>query len=145
MAEVAAQHAQFLGQCDDAPISGRRIVARRSGVSDRVGQARGVGLRSGRLGDPLGGFTGARRLPAVEGYRAAPQRRDVAGCEAPPGTGEHPHRGRTGSRVRCHPEHRDHVRDLGHRQQPGQSDDLNRDAEGAQRRGHRCGVGVAPH
>ena len=145
MAEVAAQHAQFLRERGDALIPRRRIVARRTGIGDRVGQARGVGFRPGRLGDPLGGFTTAWRLPAVQCYRAAPQRRDVAGRKPPPRTGEHPHCRRTGGRVGNQPQHRNHVGDLGYRQQSGQPDHLHRDAAGTQRSGHRCGVGVTSH
>ena len=143
MAEMAAQHTQLVGQRDDAPVPFGRIANGWARIGERVGQARGIGPRPGRLGDLLGCFGGARRMSTVEGDRAPPQRGDVAGAKPPPRPGEHPHGGRPGCRVGDQAQHRDHVGHLGHREQPGQSDHFHRDAAGAQRVGDRCRIGVA--
>ena len=50
-----------------------------------------------------------------------------------------------GGRVGGQPQHRHHVGHLGHRQQPGQTDDLHGDPAPGECFGHRRGVGVAPH
>ena len=145
MTEVAAQGAQFGGQRGDALISRSRIRAGRAGIGDRVGQARGVGIRTGRHRDRLGRWRRAGARAARKGQRAPPQRGDIPATEAPARTGEHPHRRRTGRRVGDQPQHCHHVGDLGDGQQTGQPDDLDRDSAGAKRIGDGCGIGVAAH
>ncbi len=121
------------------------VAARRAGIADRVGQTRRVGV-GGRLRDDLavGSPSRARRRRPVR--RA---RRHSAAMSRPPsrqrGPGEHPHAADPRRRVGDQPQHGHHVGDLGHGQQPGQPDHLDRHTAGGQRLGHRCGVGVAPH
>ena len=69
-----------------------------------------------------------RRSGVVEFDRAPPQRGDVASAQPPPRPGEHAHRGGARGRVGHQPQRRHHVGDLGHGEQAGQADDLDRHA-----------------
>ena len=64
----------------------------------------------------------------------AGQRLQVRGAELPSRSGEHPHRRGPGRRVDEQPQHRDQVGDLGFVQQTTETDHLDRDAAGRQRR-----------
>jgi len=134
--ESAAQPGQFTTQRGDAPIAFPGIASGRARITDRVGQTGGVGDLFPRRGVPA---------IVVELLRAPPQGRDVAAAEAPPRTGENPHRRGPGGRIGDKSQHRNNIGDLGDIEQSGQSDNLDGHAPGSKCLGHRRRIRVAPH
>ena len=139
--QEAAQPGQFGTQGGDAPMPLGGIALGRSRIGQGVSQARAVGGGGG--GDVFGRLHG--RGPPVQLHRTAPQRNEVGGPQPPARAREHLHRGGARGGVGDQPEHRDRLRDLRDRQQPGQAHHLDRDPARRQRRRDRPGVGVAAH
>ncbi len=145
--QMRAQRGQFTAQRDDpadGPPAEYAAAAARDRRSRRPGRRRrrpGGGLR-----DDLVGRRGVARRAESSSSTA---RRHSAAMSRPPSRQRGPVSTRIaaapGGGVGGQPQHRHHVGDLGHGEQPGQPDDLDRDAARGQRVGHRRGIGVAAH
>ena len=141
--QMGAQRGQLAAERDDPAVPGRGIRLRRPGIADRVGQAGRVGVGGGLRDDLLGG--GVVRRPVIEFDGASPQRGDVATTQSPPRPAQHLHRGGSCGGIGHQTQRRHHVGNLGHGEQPGETDDLDGDAACRKRVGHRRGIGVAAH